>query len=197
MKRSKSVNNLQVLDRLMKNNITDIVDAYQQGVKDTEDDSKMYHDGFNAGFKQGVEKGIEEYRKRLRVQLQENMDENPNNINEWCLNNSEVECIAEQSICACDEYKKEIISGMQGENMKITYPYEVEINTKEEAVKFIKSLCNECPRYRSNWDCSGATAVKCQHSVDMVVAEFGKKTNKYNLELAESDEYTVDTSTFD
>lgn len=59
--------------------------------------------------------------------------------------------------------------------MKLTYPYEIEITTKEEAVDYIKHQCDNCPRYKGNWDCSGATAKKCQHSVNMVVTEFSGK----------------------
>lgn len=58
--------------------------------------------------------------------------------------------------------------------MKITYPYEAEINTREEAYDYIKHLCNNCPRYASNWDCSGAQAAKCQKTVHEVVEAFKK-----------------------
>lgn len=71
--------------------------------------------------------------------------------------------------------------------MKLTYPYGIEINTKEEAVDYIMHQCRNCIRYSSNWDCSGATANKCQHSVNLVVAEF---CNKWIYETGK-EEYDV------
>lgn len=71
--------------------------------------------------------------------------------------------------------------------MKLTYPYEVELNTKKDAVNYIRHQCHNCPRCSANWDCSGATTAKCIHSINLVVAEFGGKwtykTGKENCDV--------------
>lgn len=59
--------------------------------------------------------------------------------------------------------------------MKLTYPYEVDITTKKEAVDYLRNQCRNCPKYCANWDCSGATVIKCQRSAKLVAAEFGGK----------------------
>ena len=61
--------------------------------------------------------------------------------------------------------------------MKVTYPYETEINTKEDAARYIRNQCNDCPKYNGAHECSGAVTVKCQESVNMVMAEFAKINN--------------------
>lgn len=55
--------------------------------------------------------------------------------------------------------------------MKIKFPYETGIGTIEEAIEYITSGCNDCPRYSGNWDCSGLMATKCQYSANLVMAE--------------------------
>lgn len=45
--------------------------------------------------------------------------------------------------------------------MLLDYPYKIEINTKEEAVDYVKNQCSDCPHYKSNWECSSATLEKC------------------------------------
>ena len=60
--------------------------------------------------------------------------------------------------------------------MKLSYPYKVEINTQDEAINYIKNQCKNCPIYRANWDCSGATVMRCQQAIYLVIEEFGNKS---------------------
>ena len=58
--------------------------------------------------------------------------------------------------------------------MKITYPYEIEINSREEAMDYLRHQCDKCPFYSANWDCSGAKVAKCMESLKLVRDEFKK-----------------------
>lgn len=69
-------------------------------------------------------------------------------------------------------YYNNILNNKEVLFIQINYPYSVEINTKEEAVHYIKNQCNNCPNRRGNWDCSGAQVSKCQKVIDNVVEEF-------------------------
>ena len=44
----------------------------------------------------------------------------------------------------------------------ITDPYDITINTDREAAEYIMRQCNNCPKYASNWDCSGERSYKCK-----------------------------------
>lgn len=60
--------------------------------------------------------------------------------------------------------------------MKVKVPYsmdEVEIKSKEEAIKFICNMCNECPR-SSMHTCSGVMALQCNCIKEHIRKEFSK-----------------------
>lgn len=62
--------------------------------------------------------------------------------------------------------------------MYLSYPYVCEINSKEEAVNFIKNRCSNCGRYI---DCSGINASKCDDVVAKVVREFSEVNIKIDV----------------
>lgn len=53
--------------------------------------------------------------------------------------------------------------------MKLFYPYEIQINTTEEAIYFIKNKCKECERQIY---CNGNDANKCNNIVKQIMEEF-------------------------
>lgn len=57
--------------------------------------------------------------------------------------------------------------------MKLKMPYGViEINSKEDAVHFIKTHCNNCQYSNEMWSCSGYQASLCEEKVKQVVEAF-------------------------
>ena len=62
--------------------------------------------------------------------------------------------------------------------MVLSWPYECEINNREEAVRFLQNKCSNCHRYP---DCSGVNASKCNDVVAKVIKEFG--IVKVNIDL--------------
>ena len=62
--------------------------------------------------------------------------------------------------------------------MVLSWPYECEINSREEAVRFLQNKCSNCHRYP---DCSGVNASKCNDVVAKVIKEFG--IVKVNIDL--------------
>ena len=59
--------------------------------------------------------------------------------------------------------------------MYLTYPYKCEINSREDAVRFVQNKCSNCGRYLN---CSGAQASKCNDIVAAIVKEYGVMENK-------------------
>lgn len=53
--------------------------------------------------------------------------------------------------------------------MKLSYPYETEINNIKEAIYFIKNKCNNCTRQIY---CNGNDANKCNNIVKQIMEEF-------------------------
>lgn len=62
--------------------------------------------------------------------------------------------------------------------MKLTYPYEIQIDTPEEAAAYIQNQCNRCPRHSANWECAGYVAAKCCDVAESVAAYFKAKSEK-------------------
>ena len=57
--------------------------------------------------------------------------------------------------------------------MKIEMPYSVvEINSKEDAVYFIKNRCNNCQHSNEMWRCSGYQASLCEQKEKQVIEAF-------------------------
>lgn len=53
--------------------------------------------------------------------------------------------------------------------MKVTYPYNIEINTSEKAADYIKHQCENCPRYDASRECSWSKQSKCLDTVIYVM----------------------------
>ena len=62
--------------------------------------------------------------------------------------------------------------------MYLTYPYKCEINSREDAVRFVQNKCSNCERYP---DCSGVHASKCDDVVAEVIKEYGIVKIKIDL----------------
>ena len=62
--------------------------------------------------------------------------------------------------------------------MILNYPYNYEINNREEAVRFLQNKCSNCHRYP---DCSGVNASKCNDVVAEVIKMFGIVKIKIDL----------------
>ena len=62
--------------------------------------------------------------------------------------------------------------------MVLSWPYECEINSREEAVRFLQNKCSNCHRYP---DCSGVNASKCNDVVAEVIKMFGIVKIKIDL----------------
>lgn len=57
--------------------------------------------------------------------------------------------------------------------MKIEMPYgRVEIKTKEDAVHFIKTRCNNCQHSNLMWSCSSYQASLCEEKEKQVIEAF-------------------------
>lgn len=65
--------------------------------------------------------------------------------------------------------------------MKITYPYDIEINTPEEAAEYVKHQCDHCPRYDASRECSWDKASKCLDTAIDVIDGFS--TVKWQYEI--------------
>ena len=60
--------------------------------------------------------------------------------------------------------------------MIIEMPYgKVELNSKEDAIYFIKDRCNNCPHANEMWSCSGYQAKLCEEKELRVIETFRKK----------------------
>ena len=54
--------------------------------------------------------------------------------------------------------------------MIIQMPYgNTEINSKEDAIYFIKNRCNNCPHSNQMWPCSGYQAKLCEEKEEVVI----------------------------
>ena len=54
--------------------------------------------------------------------------------------------------------------------MIVKMPYGIiEINSKEEAIYFIKNRCNNCPHSNEMWRCSGYQAELCEEKEELVL----------------------------
>ncbi len=58
--------------------------------------------------------------------------------------------------------------------MKVNMPYgTIDINSKEDVVRFIKNRCNNCPFSKELWSCSGNQAKLCEEKETEMLNAFG------------------------
>ena len=69
--------------------------------------------------------------------------------------------------------KADCISGVKrGNKMIVKMPYgDVEINSIEDALYFIKNRCNNCPHSNEMWSCSSYQAKLCEEKEEEVVSQ--------------------------